>query len=139
MNDGLERLAAVPYHDWVDKDVSLRITAEAARHHGVFTREFALEAGASTSLISRRAKSGAWFHPLPSVYVVSGSPATWQRAVTVAVFGSGRGAVASHATAAHLWDLVKRPRVIEVTTSNDWRPPRDHVIHRSTDLIGDDI
>ena len=52
-DDGLEPLAAVPYHDRMDKDASLRITAEAARHHGVFTREFALEAGASTSLISR--------------------------------------------------------------------------------------
>ena len=123
----------------MDRDVSLRIAAEAARHHGVFTRESALEAGATTSVISRRVKSGVWQHPLPSVYVVSGSPATWHRAVAVAVYGSGPGAVASHATAAHLWDLLKRPRVIEVTTPKGWRPPRDHVIHRSTDLVAGDI
>lgn len=123
----------------MDKDVVLLISAEAARHHGVFTRECALKAGATSSLISRRVRSGTWLRPLPAVYLVSGSPATWHRAVVVAVYGSGEGAMASHATAAHLWNMMKRPRVIEVTTPNPWRPPREHIIHRSTDLIAGDI
>lgn len=84
-------------------------------------------------------QSGVWARPLPEVYLVSGSPATWHRAVAVAVFGSGQGAIASHATAAHLWDLLPRPRVIEVTTPRPWRLPRDHIIHRSTDLVAGDI
>lgn len=117
----------------------LRISAEAARHHGAFTREYALKAGATNSAISRRVQSGTWLRPLPEVYLVSGSPATWHRAVAVAVYGSGQGAIASHATAAHLWDLLKRPKVIEVTTPKLWRPPREHIIHRSTDLIAGDI
>jgi very-short-patch-repair endonuclease len=123
----------------MDKDVVLLISAEASRHHGVFTRECALRAGATSSFISRRVQSGAWIRPLPAVYLVSGSPATWHRAVVVAVYGSGAGAIASHATAAHLWDMIKRPRVIEVTTPNLWRPPREHTIHRSTDLMTSDI
>ncbi|HUO47169.1 MAG TPA: type IV toxin-antitoxin system AbiEi family antitoxin domain-containing protein [Acidimicrobiia bacterium] len=123
----------------MDRDALLRISAEAARHHGVFTREFALAAGASSSGISRRVQSGTWTRPLPGVYLVAGSPATWHRAVAVAVYGSGEGAVASHATAAHLWDLAGRPRVIEATTPNPWRPPRDHIIHRSTDLIPGEV
>ena len=57
----------------------------------------------------------------------------------VAVFGSGAGAIASHATAAHLWGLAGRPKVIEVTSPNKGRPSRGHVIHRSTDLIADNV
>jgi hypothetical protein len=68
-----------------------------------------------------------------------GSPPTWRRAVAIAVFGSGTGAIASHATAAHLWDLAQRPRTTEVTTPNKGRPSRNYVIHRSTDLISDDM
>jgi hypothetical protein len=123
----------------MDQNVLLRISAEAARHHGVFTRDFALEAGATSSSISRRLKAGLWHRPVPGVYVVAGSPATWKRAVSVAVYGSGPGAVASHATAAHLWELINRPRTIEVTTPHTWRPPREHVIHRSTDLIAEEV
>lgn len=123
----------------MEKDAVLLISAEAARHHGVFTRECALSAGATSSFISRRVQSGAWLRPLPAVYLVSGSPTTWHRAVVVAVYGSGEGAIASHATAAHLWDMIKRPRVIEVTTPKPWRPPREHVIHRSTDLVPGDL
>lgn len=66
------------------------------------------------------------------------TPATWQRSVVIAVYGSGTGALASHATAAHLWGLTKRPRIIEVTTPQRGRPDRAHVIHRSTDLIAGD-
>jgi hypothetical protein len=89
--------------------------------------------------MSRRVKNGSWLRPVPGVYLVPGAPATWQRAVELAVLGTGEGAVASHATSAHLWNLTKRPRVIEVTTPHTWRPPREHIIHRSTDLIAEDI
>jgi hypothetical protein len=123
----------------VNKELALRIAAEASRHHGAFTRKHALDAGATSAVISRQVASGRWVRPAPAVYLVPGSSATWQRAVVVAVFASGPGAIASHATAAHLWNLTKRPKVIEVTSPNTWRPPRKHVIHRSTDLIPEDI
>jgi hypothetical protein len=57
----------------------------------------------------------------------------------MAVYASGEGAVASHATATHLWGLSDRPDKIEVTVPHPYRPPRQHVIHRSTDLIADDV
>ena len=98
-----------------------------------------MEVGITSSVISRRVKNGTWSRPLPGVYLVAGAPATWQRAVSIAVLGSGEGAVASHATSAYFWGLTKRPRIIEVTTPQIWRPVRDHVIHRSTDLIAEDI
>ena len=95
------------YDNQVDNGPLLRLTAEAARHHGAFTRQQALDAGFSRSAISRRVQSMAWSRPSPEVYLFPGTPATWQRSVVIAVYGSGSGAVASHATAAHLWGLRK--------------------------------
>jgi very-short-patch-repair endonuclease len=118
----------------MDKDVLLRITAMASHHHGAFTRKMALDAGATPSMLDRRARTGEWQRPYEGVYVIAGSAASWERAVVTAVFSSGAGAVASHATAAHLWDIGARPRSIEVSSSLKGRPDRQHVIHRSTDL-----
>jgi len=83
----------------MDKEVTLRITAVAARHHGVFTRGMSFEAGATESMIDRRIRKGEWQRPYAGVYVVAGSPATWARAVVTSVFGAGPGATASHRTA----------------------------------------
>jgi hypothetical protein len=123
----------------MDRDVLLRITAIASHHHGAFTRRMALDAGATTSMLDRRARNGEWQRPYEGVYVVAGSAPTWERAVVTATFGSGPGAVASHATAAHIWGLTGRPRTIEVTSSMKGRPNREHVIHRSTDLEEPDV
>lgn len=99
----------------------------------------ALAAGIPPSTIDRRVQTGIWQRPYQGVYVVSGSAATWERAVVTAVFGSGSGAVASHATAAHIWGLCTRPRAIEVSSPNKGRPQRPHTIHRSSDLVNEDI
>jgi very-short-patch-repair endonuclease len=123
----------------MDKDVLLRIAAEAARHHGVISRQAALDVGATRNQISRQLARGHWQRPLPGVYLLPGSPATWERAVAIAVLGSGTGAIASHATAAHLWDLGRRPKFIEVTSPHQGIPRRGHVIHRSTDLIPENV
>lgn len=123
----------------MDKEVLLRITARAARHHGAFTRRMALESGASPSMVDRRVRNGDWQRPHPGVYVVPGTPATWERAVVTSVFGSGPGAVASHRTAAHLYGLCTRPRMIEVTSPLKGRAVRGYVIHRSTDLAVGDV
>ena len=123
----------------MDKDTMLRITAIASHHHGAFTRKMALDAGATPSMLARRARTGEWQRPFEGVYVVAGSVATWERAVVTAVFSSGAGAVASHATAAHLWGIASRPRVIEATSPLRGRPDRPHVIHRSTDLDQQDV
>jgi hypothetical protein len=123
----------------VNKDIALRIAAEAAKQHGAFSRQGALRLGASSNDISRQVARGHWERPVPGVYLVPGSPSTWRQAVAIAVLGSGEGAVASHATAAHLWNLAQRPKVIEVTSPHKGIPARRHVIHRSTDLIPENI
>lgn len=123
-----------PYSCCMEKELSIRLAAEAARHHGIITRAQAGDLGASRSLIDRRVRSGAWQRISPGVFAVSGTPATWERAVTAAVYGTGPLALASHATACHLHGLTRRPRRIEVTVPGVARPNREYVIHRSTDL-----
>ena len=118
-------------------DLYLQLTAKATLQHGVFNREQATKCGISRAVLLRRLRNGGLNSPYPSVYVVNGSPATWERAVAVAVM-SCAGGVASHATASHLWDLAKRPRIIEVTMASKGRPEREFVIHRSTDLAESD-
>ena len=65
--------------------------------------------------LSPKVRSGVLAKPFEGVSVISGSPATWERAVSIAVMATANHAVASHATAGHLWGLARRPRVIEVT------------------------
>lgn len=86
-------------------------------------------------MLTRLCRKGLLTRPYEGTYVVSGTAATWERAVSVAVLSSGDGAVASHATAAHLFDLAFRPKLIEVSVPLKGIRDRDHVIHRSTDLI----
>ncbi len=117
----------------------LRVAAVASKQHGVFTRADALDAGLSTGAVDRRLANGTWVRIAESVYGVAGAPATWERAVSLAVLSSGQGAVASHATAAHLHGLISRPKAIEVTVTTKGRPQRPHIIHRSTDLLDEDI
>ncbi|HUP17385.1 MAG TPA: type IV toxin-antitoxin system AbiEi family antitoxin domain-containing protein [Acidimicrobiia bacterium] len=124
----------------MDREVLLRIAAIASHHYGAFTRRMALDAGATPSMLDRRARTGEWLRPYEGVYVVAGSASTWERAVVTAVFASGSAAVASHATAAHIWGVIGRPRTLEVTSSmKGRRPDRPHIIHRSSDLEKQDV
>ncbi|MGH8875054.1 MAG: DUF559 domain-containing protein [Acidimicrobiia bacterium] len=113
----------------------LRIAALAAEQHGAFARWQALDVGASASLIERRVRAGRWARVGPEAFILPGSPATWERAVNVAVFSTGRRAAASHATAAYLHGLVNgRPERIEVVTPRCGVRGRVYVVHQSTDL-----
>lgn len=53
----------------------------------------------------------------------------------MAVLSFGPSAVASHATACHLWGMARRPNQIEVSITTKGIPTRDHIIHRTTDLV----
>jgi hypothetical protein len=120
-------------------DAYIRLAAVASSQHGVFTRSDALSAGLSPSAIDRRLANGTWSKAAESVYLIGGSPATWERAVSMAVLSTGPTAVASHGTAAYIHGIMARPRRIEVTTTTRGIPDRLHIIHRSTDLVPDDV
>jgi hypothetical protein len=104
----------------------VRVEHELSRQHGLITRAQLLEAGASPSQIHRLLKARALQRLRPGVYVLTGSPRTRQQALLATVFAGGEGAVASHSSAAWLWNYpigvdsgfeisVLRPRHPEIT------------------------
>jgi hypothetical protein len=77
----------------------------ARRQHGLITFEQLLAAGVTANVLRRLVGAGALIPVRRGVYRVSGVPVTWPQAVLAAVLAAGPGAVASHLTAAALWDL----------------------------------
>jgi hypothetical protein len=88
----------------------------ARRQRGLFTRWQALAAGFTDGQITARLRSGEWDSPRPEVYRIAGAPQSWEQAVLAVTLSSGSTALASHRTAAHLWDLrgFRQPDQIEV-------------------------
>lgn len=77
----------------------------AARQHGVFAREQALELGLSRDQVNRRIASDRWEVLLPRVYRLVGTPPSGKQAALAAVLWAGDGAVVSHQAAGVLWAL----------------------------------
>lgn len=101
----------------LDRDVA----ALARRQHGAFNRPQVRSLGASSSLIDRRVRSGAWLRMVASVYALPGNPPTWHRQLKVAEL-SIPGAVVSGTAAAALHQFVGfrrgRPEITVQSTAN---------------------
>jgi hypothetical protein len=82
------------------------VASLASRQHGAFSREQALQLGASRRMIERRLGAGRWVRLHPSVYAIAGAGPDRDRALVAACLYVGRGAVASHRSAAWLWGLA---------------------------------
>jgi very-short-patch-repair endonuclease len=110
----------------------------ARNQHGLVAREQVLVAMTADGLRGATA-AGLLVREQPNVYRLGGSPITYLQRALGATLASG--AVASHRTAAYLWDLVPdEPRVVEVTAPYP-RHPRLRVVkvHRSRDLTDDQV
>ena len=108
----------------------------ARRHHGLITRAAAIEAGVSRASWYRALASVRIEVVQPGVARLWDSPRTRQQRIAAAVLSIGRGAVASHRSAAFLWG-VERPRddPVDLVVARNQRVP-DLVgveIHRPTD------
>lgn len=115
------------------------MTAEhlATRQYGLITLFQALAAGLTIGQIEHRCRIGRWRVVRPGVYVVVGTPPSWEQQVLAAVLASGSTAVASHGTAARLLGLdVGAIDAIELTTSRPRQVRLDGVVgHRSFHLF----
>ena len=89
----------------------------AQRQHGVVSRaQLIVDCGHDRKQVWRACEGALLEEVLPGIYRVDGSPKTWHQQVMAAVLWAP-GAVASHATAAALWDLDGfRQEGIEITT-----------------------
>jgi predicted transcriptional regulator of viral defense system len=113
------------------------LAALAQRQHGVFTRDQALAVGLSRHQIDGGVRAGRFERVGDGVYLAVGTPASWHQRLAAAVLSAGPDALASHRSAAFLWDLDgSRSGIVEVTVPRHRRPRRrDGVrVHESTDL-----
>lgn len=90
------------------------IASLAQRQHGVFSREQALELGASEKAIRTRTIAGRWQRVHRGVFLVGGAAVTWRSRLLAACLLTG--GLASHRSAALLWRIdgsrVQRPEVV---------------------------
>ncbi len=89
----------------------------AARQHNLVTRAQAHRLGITDDMIDSRLRTRRWSRMRRAVYAVGGMTPTFEQGVMAAVLTGGSTAMASHATAAMLWDLPVEPAErIEITT-----------------------
>jgi hypothetical protein len=113
------------------------LTAELAdRQHGVFRRDQAGNSGLSGRAIARLVERGAWIPVHAGVYRVAGAPLSWRGALLAACWAGGPRGVASHRSAARLFDLPGgRDALVEVTCPR-WRRKRHEgfIVHETIAL-----
>jgi hypothetical protein len=117
------------------------LAAVAARQHGVVSLDQAVAAGVPPQMIRRQVRGGRWRRLHRGVYAVAGAPASPRQPVVAACLAAGEGAVASHATAAQVWELlVPAGDAVDVLTHPGRRVRLAGVRHhRSAHLPVDDL
>ena len=100
-------------HDEADR----RLARAAHRHHGVFTREFALRCGLAGSTIDSRLKAARYLTLWPGIYTLPEVPDTWEKFAVAAVLHAGPGAALSGPAAARKLEVPGFEQgLIEVST-----------------------
>ncbi|HEX2272566.1 MAG TPA: type IV toxin-antitoxin system AbiEi family antitoxin domain-containing protein [Acidimicrobiales bacterium] len=113
----------------------------AARQHGLVSRSQVRALGLTARQVDRRTADGVLVAVRRGIYRVAGSPSSPEQALLAACMAAGSGAVASHRSAAALWELrgVDWPRP-ELTVPIDRRPGVPGVtVHRSVMLGRPDV
>lgn len=107
-----------------------RLVAKIAeQHHGVFGAQHLRELGVAPHERHYRLRIGRWISVHEGAYRVAGTPVTWRGQVLAACWAGGVRAVASHRSAAELWELPGRDgRAIELTCPRRRRARHDGVI-----------
>lgn len=103
----------------------------ASRQHGLLTHQQVLDHGLDPHVASARLRSGRWIRWHHGVYLVAGSPSSWRTSLHAACLATG--GVASHRSAAALWDLDGfRLGMPEVTVGAErWTRRRGIRVHAS--------
>lgn len=103
---------------------------QAAVQHGVISRDQALAAGLSRGAIDGRVASGRWKAIHPGVYAPRPVPPSWHQRLMAAVLWGGADSVASHRSAAALWELDGAEHgMIEISIKSGKRVARV-IVHR---------
>lgn len=106
----------------------------ATQQHGVFARHQHEALGGTRSRERTRLGSGRWWSVHPAVFAIAGAALTWEGRVLAACLAAP-GAVASHRSAARLWQLDGSfPQQPEISVPRGRRPRLAGVtVHETTD------
>jgi hypothetical protein len=113
------------------------IARVARSQHGLITVDQITELGGGRRHLERRSAGGSLQQVNHRVFQVAGVAPTWEARALASVLGAGPGAVASHFTAAALWDLdgfARRGRPELAIPRGRKHRPGDARCHESTDL-----
>lgn len=114
------------------------VWAVVGRQHGVVTRAQLIECGFSPKAITHRIDSGRLHRLHRGVYAVGRPELTRLGRWMGAVLSCGRGAVLSHDSAAALWDIADRERLVIISIPRPRQLRRDDLeIHRVPFRAGD--
>src|SRR5262245_44614264 len=108
----------------------------AAQQHGVFGLADLRQIKATPDEVRFRVESGRWTRLYDCIYTVAGVPLSWQGLLLAACLAGGARAVASHRSAAALYDLPGgAPDIAEITCPR-WRRARHDglVVHETKAL-----
>ena len=108
----------------------------AAGQHGVISRNQLVACGIRPSTISDWARRGRLRRLRPGIFATPGANPTDMQRLMAAVLAAGEGAVASHRSAAWLWELVD-DLTLEVMVPRGRRPRLDGIaVHHPRDAHG---
>jgi very-short-patch-repair endonuclease len=117
------------------------IAALAEGQYGVFTASQAKAIGFTRDQRDKRVRAGRWSIEHPGIYRMAGVPLSW-RGQVLADCWSVRGlAVASHRSAALLWNLPGGSEAFVEITCDRWRRSRrpNLIVHETLSLRTDDV
>jgi len=120
--------------------VDVQVSRIAESHHGVFGAHHLRELGVSRHLRTYRLATGRWELVYERVYRIVGTLLTWRGRLLAACWAGGSRAVASHRSAAELWELPGRKSTFVEITCPRWRRARHDglVVHESLKLSDED-
>ena len=111
--------------------------ALAAQQFGLFTRAQAHRCGVNDEALAYRKRTGLFVQLARHVFRAAGATRSWEQRVLAACLAGGDRCVASHRTAAALWQFdTFRPDTIEVTVPRRRRLRTNlAIVHQSLDLV----
>jgi very-short-patch-repair endonuclease len=119
-------------------DIDAQIIPLAQRQHSLFTRNQARAAGATRHQFEHRLTTGVWERRSNVVLALGGAPPSFEQSVMAACLQT-EGNVASHRAAAVLRGVPQVAGVVEVTSLYGSSRNPFGLVHRSADLLSDDI
>ena len=94
---------------------------QAALQHGLLTWRQLRRSGVPSATIARWGRDGRLRRIQPRVYVVEGTPWSWEQELLAAVLSAGPPAKASHRAGSRMWGMVD-DAPLEITVSRGRTP-----------------